>query len=248
MYLPLGAHLVGSVPLESSEGVFRTVAERLGDWLRRVPDGETGPRADWIVWQYSVLSARPQFEVGSPTPEFYRALPRLRLRHEADVSGLEFGSLGYAVAALGSYATFRQLKRNGEIPLGCRLQVCLPTPLAPISAFVSLDDQSAVEPAYEAAMTRREPQRAAGDLLVEVIGQHVYAELVVARAEPGRSTNACVMSESDGLAAAPPGSVCGAKLLSQSVNPGDLWKPGSMEWTCGFGNASSVAAATLLKA
>src|SRR5436853_274724 len=60
--------------------------------------------------------------------------------------------LGSAVAALGSHATFRRLKRDGDLPLSCRLQVCLPTPLAPISAFVSFDDQAVVEPAYEAAI------------------------------------------------------------------------------------------------
>jgi ubiquinone/menaquinone biosynthesis C-methylase UbiE len=151
-YVPLGAHLVGSVPLGSAEDVFRTAGAALGDRLRRVPDGETGPRADWIVWQYPVLSAQPQFEVAPPTPEFYRALPRLRIREGEDASSIEFGSLGYAVAALGSYAKFRQLKRRGELPLWCRLQVCLPTPLAPIAAFVAPDDQAAVEPAYEAAI------------------------------------------------------------------------------------------------
>jgi ubiquinone/menaquinone biosynthesis C-methylase UbiE len=151
-YLPLGAHLVGSVPLGSAEEVFLTASAALGDRLRRIPDGETGPRADWIVWQYSVLSARPQFEVGPPAPTFYRALPRLRVHPGEDPAGIRFGALGYAVAALGSYEAFRRLKRDGAVPLWCRLQVCLPTPLAPISAFVSFDDQAAVEPAYEAAI------------------------------------------------------------------------------------------------
>ena len=143
---------MGSVPLGSAEEVFRTASAVVGDRLRRIPDGETGPRADWIVWQYSVLSARPQFEVGPPAPTFYRALPRLRIRAGEDPGEIRFGALGYAVAALGSYATFRQLKRDGDLPLWCRLQVCLPTPLAPISAFVSFDDQAAVEPAYEVAI------------------------------------------------------------------------------------------------
>ena len=58
-----GALMVGSIPLRSTEDVFRTVAGALGDRLRRIPDGETGPRSDWIVWQYPVLNARPQFEV-----------------------------------------------------------------------------------------------------------------------------------------------------------------------------------------
>ena len=152
-YVPLGVHLVGSVPLAGTEEVFRTLAAGLGDRLRRMPDGETGPRADWIVWQYPVLSSRPQFEVAPPAPGSYRALPRLRLRPGDDGKGLEFGSLGYADAAAASYAVFAVLKRDGVIPPGCRFQVSLPTPLAPVSAFVAPDDQAAVEPVYEAAMT-----------------------------------------------------------------------------------------------
>jgi ubiquinone/menaquinone biosynthesis C-methylase UbiE len=151
-YLALGAHLVGSVPLANAETVFRTISAGLGDRLRRMPDGETGPRADWIVWQYPVLSSRPQFEVAPPAPGFYRALPQLRLRNDAE-DELRFESLGYADAALDSYRTFGILKRDGVIPGGCRFQVSLPTPLAPISAFVALDDQADVEPAYEEAMT-----------------------------------------------------------------------------------------------
>ena len=150
--LPLGAHLVGSVPLRSAEDVFRRLSAGLGDRLRRLPDGETGPRADWIVWQYPVLSSRPQFEVAPPALGSYRALPRLRLRSPDEASGLSFGSLGYADAAVTSYGTFAPLKRDGVVPPGCRLQICLPTPLAPVSAFVAADDQAAVEQAYEAAM------------------------------------------------------------------------------------------------
>jgi SAM-dependent methyltransferase len=151
-FVPVGVHLVGSVPLPSADDVFRTVSAALGGRVRRLPDGETGPRADWIVWQYPVLSSRPEFEVGPPTPGFYRALPRLQLRPEAPPP--EFGALGYADAAIASYDRFSRLARDGVVPSGCRFQVSLPTPLAPIAAFVALDDQAAVEPAYEAAMTR----------------------------------------------------------------------------------------------
>ena len=152
-YLPLGTHLVGSVPLGSSEEVFRLLSERLGDRVRRLPDGETGPRADWIVWQYPVLSSRPQFEVAPPAPGSYRALPRLRLKSDDEAAELRFGSLGYADAAAASYATFAPLKRDGVVPPGCRFQVSLPTPLAPVSAFVAFEDQAVVEQAYERAMT-----------------------------------------------------------------------------------------------
>ena len=59
-------HLVGSVPLGGAEEVFRRVAGVLGDRLRRIPDGETGPRSDWIGWQYPVFSSQPQFEPACP--------------------------------------------------------------------------------------------------------------------------------------------------------------------------------------
>jgi SAM-dependent methyltransferase len=140
------------VPLANAEDVFRALGGELGDRLRRLPDGETGPRADWIVWQYPVLSSRPQFEVAPPMPHSYRALPQLRLRTGEDGGDLTFEQLGYADAALSSYRTFGLLKRDGVLPRGCRFQVSLPTPLAPISAFVALADQFVAERAYEAAM------------------------------------------------------------------------------------------------
>src|SRR6059058_1696844 len=130
-YLPFGSHLVGSVPLGSADEVFRALAGALGDRVRRIPDGETGPRADWIVWQYPVLSSRPQFEVGPPGPDHYRPLPRLQLKPGTPASELTFDSLGYAEAARSSYAVFARLKRDGVVPPECRFQVSLPTPLAP---------------------------------------------------------------------------------------------------------------------
>jgi SAM-dependent methyltransferase len=74
------------------------------------------------------------------------------LRPGADATQLRLGSLGYAEAAVSSYRVFVRLKREGVIPAACRFQVSLPTPLAPVSAFVDLDHQAAVEPVYEAAM------------------------------------------------------------------------------------------------
>jgi SAM-dependent methyltransferase len=149
---PVGVHLVGSIPLGSAEEVFRGVAGAIGDRLRRLPDGETGARSDWIVWQYPLFSSRPQFEMGPPGASSYRALPQLRLRTGVDTSGLAFEELGYASAAMASYDTFARLKRDGAIPAGCRFLVSLPTPLAPVSAFVALEDQAELEPVYEAQM------------------------------------------------------------------------------------------------
>jgi hypothetical protein len=141
-----GVHLVGSIPLADADQVFRRVTADLGDRLRRIPDGETGPRADWIIWQYPILSSRPEFEICPPGPDHYRALPRLRLGEGVSAADIAFERLGYAQTAIASYRLFATLKRDGIVPGHCRFQVSLPTPLAPISAFVASDAQSAVEP------------------------------------------------------------------------------------------------------
>jgi SAM-dependent methyltransferase len=147
-----GVLLVGSVPLRSADEVFQLMAGELGDRVTQLPDGETGPRSDWIVWQYPVLSSRPEFEVCPPGDQPHRALPRLRVRDGESVETLRFDDLGYADAAISSYRTFAERKRDGKIPAHCRFQVSLPTPLAPIAAFVAPEDQAAVEPLYEERM------------------------------------------------------------------------------------------------
>ena len=147
-----GVHLVGSVPLSSADDVFTSLSASLGDRLSRLPDGETGPRSDWIVWQYPVLSSRPEFAVCPPGDHPYRSLPRLRLTHPEAVSSLRFDDLGYAQSALASYRSFSRLKRDGIIPGHVRFQVSLPTPLAPIVAFVAPEHQALVEPIYEQAL------------------------------------------------------------------------------------------------
>src|SRR5256885_3780490 len=147
-----GAHLVGSVPLASAETVFETVAAHLGDRVRRIPDGETGPRSDWIVWQLPVFTSQPQLEVVPPAPVSWRPLPLVRLADGAAAERVRFEALGYAEAALASYRVFARLKRDGRVPAACRFQVCLPTPLAPIGAFVAAEHQAALEPPYEARL------------------------------------------------------------------------------------------------
>ncbi|MBA2488141.1 MAG: hypothetical protein H0V36_02315 [Chloroflexi bacterium] len=149
---PRGVHLVGSIPLTDAHDVFRAAADSLGDRVRRIPDGETGPRSDWIVWQYPVLSSRPQFEVTPPDPDHYRPLPRLRLRDGESADTVRFEGLGYAQAAIASFGEFARLKVAGLIPRGVRFQVSLPTPLAPISAFVAAENQASMEPVYQARM------------------------------------------------------------------------------------------------
>src|SRR5271155_5415768 len=57
--------LVGSVPLESSKAVFEAVGTKLGKVIKRIPDGETGARKDWVVWQGDVFKNAKGLEPGS---------------------------------------------------------------------------------------------------------------------------------------------------------------------------------------
>jgi hypothetical protein len=162
-------HLVGSVPLESAAAVFRAVSDVLGPRLPRIPDGETGERTGWVGCQVPVFLAHPAFEIEPSEQEGERAedleaagraegegykRPVFRLRDGADAAALAFDDLGYAAAALASYATFAELKRAGTIRPGTRFQVSLPTPLAPLAIFVTPGDVGAVLPAYRSAMLR----------------------------------------------------------------------------------------------
>src|SRR5712691_5518267 len=147
-----GVHLVGSVPLASAEAVFREVATEIGDRLRRIPDGETGPRTDWIVWQLPIFTSQSDLEIVPPAPDSWRPLPRVRLADSGRTDRVRFEALGYTEAAIASYRTFARLKRDGVIPVACRFQCCLPTPLAPVFAFVVPEHQPALEPLYEARL------------------------------------------------------------------------------------------------
>ena len=149
---PRGVHLVGSVPLSNAEEVFRAASATLGDRLRRVPDGETGIRTNWIGWQINFLAQNPHLEVLPPDPKAYAPLPSIRLRSPASPEDITFDRLGYADAAIASYAVFSRLKQAGVIHAHYRFQVSLPTPLAPVAAFVAPEDRSVVEPAYEKSM------------------------------------------------------------------------------------------------
>ena len=59
--------LVGSVPLADAEAVFRAVGQTLGARVRRIPDGETGGRLNWVEWQAGVFETHPAFELSDPS-------------------------------------------------------------------------------------------------------------------------------------------------------------------------------------
>ncbi len=139
--------LVGSVPLGSAEEVFAACAHALDGQVKRLPDGETGPRTNWIAWQRALLGGNPalqQLPAAGPFPVFV-----LNPAHRGPIA---FGALGYAKAALDSYAVFKRLREQGRVPAGMRFQVSLPTPLAVIAQYIEASAQSAVEAPYSARL------------------------------------------------------------------------------------------------
>lgn len=132
-------HLVGSVPLGSTEEVMSTCCGVLGQQLRRVPDGETGERTNWIQWQRKILGAHPAIEVIGEGKNAETVMPRFAVR--PDFTGeIEFSDLGYLSAATQSYEIYRQMKDSGQIG-DQRFQVSLPTPLAAIACYVDNGSQ-----------------------------------------------------------------------------------------------------------
>jgi hypothetical protein len=151
----MNVHLVGSIGLDSVEEIFSTVGPLLGKNLKRIPDGEVGPRRLWVSFQYPMLRSSPYLRPDPsgevrPTNKF----PKLCLAEGVGPSEVTFGELGYAREAKGSYLDFCASRERGEIPKGVRFQVCLPTPMGVIYAFCTAQDVVAIDEAYEKAMIR----------------------------------------------------------------------------------------------
>jgi hypothetical protein len=147
-------HLVGSVPLADSESVFRTLSRGVGNFLTRLPDGETGIRKSWIRFLQDVLAQHPAIEVAHDLPPFkftqwdgkvVREIPRLRVKKGASVDAAGFKT-GYADMAIESFAVFDKLQKGGVIPAGVRFQVSIPSPLAPTYNNILPSDRPAVIP------------------------------------------------------------------------------------------------------
>lgn len=157
MTQPQGALLVGSVNFDDAETTMRTAAELLGPRLRRVPDGEVGKRFHWIMFQPDVLGEADGIERIGDEPIPFRAgidARPLRIADGVDAASIQLPPLGYADAAIESYAIFSRLRDEGVVPAATRFQVSLPTTVAVVSSFFFGDDRAAIDPVYTAALLR----------------------------------------------------------------------------------------------
>ena len=49
--------------IATAEQVFRTVSGLIGDRVARIPDGETGLRSLWVIWNRDVFESNPALEI-----------------------------------------------------------------------------------------------------------------------------------------------------------------------------------------
>ena len=155
-------HLIGSIPLGSSEEVFRTLAKDLGPHVGRMPDGETGERSRWVYFQGQMLRAHPAMEIDPTVPPFpfvqwdgkvVREIPQVRFKPGVDPDTVVFDT-GYDSAAAASYAVFKRLREDGGIAKGTRFQVSLPTPHSSGYLYVSGPVRQTYFRVYERALLK----------------------------------------------------------------------------------------------
>jgi len=150
-------HLVGSIPLENTETVLRTVSSKVGKHLSRLPDGETGKRIGWIKFLQEYLNNQhPDMETDTETPllqwrqwdgVLLREVPMAKFKDGVDPKTVTFDT-GYAIAGIESFTIFDTLQSDDVIPKGVKFQICIPTPLAPAYNFVSPQAQNDFIPVY----------------------------------------------------------------------------------------------------
>lgn len=149
-----GCHLVGSVPLQDSEAVFRKCSEGMPGRLRRIPDGETGIR-NYFVYFQSLLwpkSIQPEIRLN--------VIPEAREFTQQEVDEgmrlLEATELstGYDDAAIASYEVFKDMKKQGVIAADVKFQVSITTLGNVVGAYVERAFQHRAEKLYEAALFR----------------------------------------------------------------------------------------------
>jgi hypothetical protein len=172
-------HLIGSVPLDNSEQVFRRLAAELGPYLGRMPDGETGERSRWVYFQRQLLLDHPAMEIDPTGPPYkfiqwdgkvLREIEQVRFKPGVDPEKVVFET-GYDKAALASWEVFKRLRDAGVIAPHVRFQVCLPTPMASGYLYVSRPARETYFDVYEralkAALANIVAAIPAGDLAVQ---------------------------------------------------------------------------------
>jgi len=164
------------------------VSNMIGPHLRRIPDGETGERSDWITWLEPAFSKNPALE---KSDELFRvhatgtARIRYRLRPGKNVGDVRFDNLFYADIARSSYSDFSDLKQKGIVPKDCRFQIDLVPAHSVIWLFLQDDLHRPLDPVYNEALKREIDKIAAALPHDQIAIQFDVASAVFARLQRG---------------------------------------------------------------
>ena len=184
--MPRDVHLVGSVPGQSAAEVFEKVSAALGDRLKRIPDGETGPRADWITWLEPVFANSLALEKSGEEFRLHPTAPprtRYRLKPGRSTEDVTFDNLFYADIAERSYKDFARLKAEGKIPARCRFQIDLVPAHSVVWLYLQDDLHAPLDPIFNSALKREIDKIAARLPHDQIAIQFDVASAVFARLE-----------------------------------------------------------------
>ncbi|MEH3143060.1 MAG: hypothetical protein PGN37_23435 [Mycobacterium kyogaense] len=135
-----GFYLTGSINVATVDDAFALVGTRLQPGVTRVPDGEPGERANWVLTQADHFLDNPTLDVVDG-----------RARVRAGVA-VEFGPVDYHSIAADSYRRFVAARRDGVLAENSRFLVSIPTPFNAVNSFAEWDSQVAIAHAYESAL------------------------------------------------------------------------------------------------
>jgi hypothetical protein len=179
-------YLVGSVPMANAAEVFERIGAAFGPRIKRIPDGETGERGDWITWLEPAFAQNPAFRKSG---EFFRVhatgtgRERYTLAPGLRPQDVHFDNLFYADIARASYAEFRRLRDVGKILPGTKFQVDLVPAHSVLWLYLVDALHAPIDPIYNAALKREIDKIAAAIPHDELAIQFDVASAVFARLE-----------------------------------------------------------------
>ena len=130
-------YLTGSINVASVDAALTLVGNHLQPGVRRVPDGEPGERANWVLTQAGHFLDNDSLDVVDG---------RARVRPGTRVTIPE---IDYHTTAHESYQVFAQARADGVLAPEPRFLVSIPTPFNAVNSFVEFDSQVEVALAYE---------------------------------------------------------------------------------------------------
>jgi hypothetical protein len=160
--------------------------------VKRLPDGETGERSDWITWLEPVFANNPAFQKSG---EFFRVhasgtgRERYTLKPGRTSRDIRFDNLFYADIAKESYAIFKQLKQAGTILPHTKFQVDL-VPAHSVAWLFLVDSlHASIDPIYNDAVKREIDKLADAIPHDELAIQFDVASAVFARLERNEASS-----------------------------------------------------------